>query len=78
MNISQFIEWFLTQFIRIGTNLLAQLNNITIYQDVTLLEFIITITIIGIFIGIILTVPQNMNKMTQRIERKNRSKNDRK
>ena len=69
-DISNFMSWFITQFINIGTTIIGHLDNIKIWANVTLLDFIICITIIGIFIPIILTLPQNMNKFESRAERK--------
>lgn len=77
MNISNFFSWFLTQFVRIGTNLLDKLDNIFLIGNVSLLDFTITITIIGIFINILLTIPQNVNRYERRAERRARKeKND--
>lgn len=77
MNISNFFSWFLTQFVRIGTNLLDKLDNIFLIGNVSLLDFTITITIIGIFINILLTIPQNLNRKETRAERRARKeKND--
>lgn len=70
MNITNFMEWFLNQFIGIATNMLGKLDQIILYGNVSLMDFIITITIIGIFIGIVLTLPQNANKISSRAERK--------
>lgn len=74
MNIAEFITWFINEFIKIGTNILNKLDNIYITDNVSLLEFTITITIIGIFINIILTLPNNINRISSRYERK--QKND--
>lgn len=70
MNISNFMEWFITQFINIATNMIGKLDQIILYGNVSLMDFIITITIIGIFIGIVLTIPNNANKWVNRAERK--------
>lgn len=72
MNISDFIEWFITQFINIGTNLIGKLDQIIIYGNVSLLQFIITIAIISAFISIIITAP-NLG-IVKRELRKDRSK----
>lgn len=72
MNISGFIEWFITQFINIGTFILEKLDQIIIYGNVSLLQFIITIAIIGAFISIIITAP-NLG-IVKREMRKDRSK----
>lgn len=75
MNIASFMEWFLNQFVAIATNMLGKLDQIILYGNVSLMDFIITITIIGIFIGIVLTLPQNANRLSSRAERKMRSDN---
>lgn len=78
MNISNFIEWFITQFINIGTQIINIIDGIIIYGNVSLLDFIITITILGMFLTLILTIPQNAVNKVERIgkERKNKEKND--
>lgn len=75
MNISNFIEWFITQFVRIAQNMLGKLDQIILYGNVSLMDFIITITIISIFIGIVLTIPQSANRISRREERKSKSDN---
>lgn len=78
VNISTFSNWFLTEFIRIATNVINHLDNIELINNVTLLDFIIAIAIITAFIGIILTLPNSANRMSSRAERKQKSKNDKK
>ena len=78
INISTFSNWFLTEFIRIATNIINHLDNIELVNNVTLLDFIIAIIIISAFIGIILTLPNSANRMSSRAERKQKSKNDKK
>lgn len=75
MNIASFMEWFLNQFVNIATNMLGKLDQIILYGNVSLMDFIITITIVGIFIGIVLTIPNNANRLSSRAERKMRSDN---
>lgn len=65
MNISSFINWFINQFINIGSQLLSKLDMIQLRNNVSLLDFIIAITIIGMFIPIILTIPNNANKWSK-------------
>ena len=68
MNISNFIEWFITQFVNIGTQIINIIDGIIIYGNVSLLDFIIAIAILGMFLGIILAIPQNaMNKAEQNV-----------
>ena len=71
MNISNFFNWFFTQFINIGTNLLEKIDEIILTGNVSLLDFIITIAIIGAFINIIITVP-TLNVIERRINIKDR------
>ena len=78
MNISNFIEWFITQFINIGTQVINMLDGIIIYGNVSLLDFIVAITILGMFLSLILTIPQNAMHKVEKIgrERKKKEKND--
>ena len=78
MNISNFIEWFITQFVNIGTQIINIIDNIIIYGNVSLLDFIIAITILGMFLSLILTIPQNAINKVEKIgrERKKKEKND--
>lgn len=78
MNISNFIEWFIQQFVNIGTQTINILDGIVIYGSVSLLDFIIAITIIGMFLSLILTIPQNAMHKVEKIgkERKKKEKND--
>ena len=78
MNISNFIEWFITQFVNIGTQVINILDGIIIYGNVSLLDFIVAITILGMFLSLILTIPQNAMHKVEKIgrERKKKEKND--
>ena len=75
MNISEFIEWFLNKIVEIASTLLNYLDNIYLTNNVSMLDFIITLAIISTFIGIIITLPQNINNK-MRIEKKGKLKND--
>lgn len=74
MNIANFIEWFIQSFITIASYMVQKLDEIYIASNVTLLDFTITITIIGIFISIVLTLPQNANRYAGRYEAKQKAK----
>lgn len=78
MNVSNFIEWFITQFINIGTQIINIIDGVIIYRNVSLLDFIIAITILGMFLSLILTIPQNAMNKVEKIgkERKKKEKND--
>lgn len=58
MNITTFMTWFINSFIQIGSQLLGYLDNLKIYGTISMLDFMITITIIGAFIGMIITAPK--------------------
>lgn len=78
VNIAKFLEWFIQQFINIGTQAINILDGIIIYGNVSLLDFIIAITILGMFLSLILTIPQNAMNKVEKIgrERKKKDKND--
>lgn len=77
MNISGFIEWFIQQVVNIGTQTINILDNIIIYGNVSILDFIIAITILGMFLGLILAIPQNaMNKVEKIGRERKKKKND--
>lgn len=58
MNISNFIQWFITQFVNIGTNLLAKLDEIILIGNISLLNFVVTLAIISAFLSILVTAPE--------------------
>lgn len=70
MDISNFIIWFLNEFVRIAGGLLSKLDEIILTGNVSLMDFIITIAVIGAFLGIIITTPS-----LRVIERATRTKN---
>lgn len=78
VNIARFIEWFIEQFINIGTQIINILDGIIIYGGVSLLDFIIAITILGMFLSLILTIPQNAMQKIEKVgrERKKKETND--
>lgn len=78
VNVGKFLEWFIQQFINIGTQVINILDRIVIYGNVSLLDFIIAITILGMFLSLILTIPQNAMHKVEKIgkERKKKEKND--
>lgn len=58
MNISNFITWFLQQVFNIGSTMLGKLDQIIIFGNITLMQFMITIVIIGAFLTIVITPPR--------------------
>lgn len=80
MDISDFITWFIEQVVNIGTKTIAIIDSIIIYKGVTMLDFIIAIILLGMFLTIILAIPQNAMNKAEKIgrERKRKEKNDKK
>ena len=80
VNISEFIQWFIEQFVNIGKKMIGIIDGIIIYQNISLLDLIIAITILGMFLELILTIPKNaMNRAERNVresKRKERTKND--
>lgn len=68
VNISNFIQWFIEQFVEIGKKMIGIIDNIIIYQNISLLDLIIAIVILGMFLDLILTIPNNaMNKAERNV-----------
>lgn len=74
IDISNFINWFIQQFVNIGRQTINIIDNIIIYQNVSMLDLIITIVIIGMFLNLILTIPQNAMNKAERNVRENKTK----
>lgn len=73
MDITNFFTWFMNQFINIIGWAFGTLNSITI-NGISLLMILITITIIGTIIPILMTIP----RVERVVIREKRSKNDNK
>lgn len=74
VDISSFMSWFISTMVSIMGTVLDILENIHIANNVSLLDFIIALIVIGAFISIVITIP---NKVKVN-EQKERRKNDRK
>lgn len=74
VDISSFVSWFINIIVNIIGAVLDILENIHIATNVSLLDFIIAIIVIGAFISIVITIPSKV-KIN---EQKERRKNDRK
>lgn len=70
-DISTFINWFITQFVKIGKELIEIIDSIKIYQEVSLLDLTIAIAILGMFLSLILAIPQNAMNKAEKIKREN-------
>lgn len=82
MDISSFMTWFLTQVVNIFSYTYTTLNNIT-FMGTSLLKVILTITILGAMLPVLLTITQtqgvkaekrayNQAKKQSSLERKNK------
>lgn len=78
IDISGFINWFINQFVNIGTQLINIIDNILIYNNVSLLDLTITIVILGMFLKLILTIPQNSMNKAERNVRENKKERNKK
>lgn len=74
MNIANFINWFLDQFISIATTMINYLGQIKIRGNISMLDFIITIAIVGMFLPLIITAPSRTERAIK--EKKKEKKND--
>lgn len=77
-DISTFINWFITQFVNIGKKLIEILDSIKIYQSVSLLDLTIAIAILGMFLGLILAIPQNAMNKAEKVKRETRKERTKK
>lgn len=57
MDITNFMTWFLNQVVNIFTYVFTTLNNIT-FMGTSLLKVILTITILGAMLPVLLTITQ--------------------
>ena len=73
-DISGFISWFLGQIYTMFTTLLGYLDNIIIAGGVSLLDFIITILILGLVVSIIIASPGTASHIEKGIEARDRAK----
>lgn len=65
VDITNFTTWFLGNIVTIATDIVNKIDNINIYNTVTLLDFIIAITTLGIFLEIIINAPKGIaNEIT--------------
>ena len=77
-DISSFINWFISQFVNIGKKLIEILDSIKIYQSVSLLDLTIAIAILGMFLGIIMAIPQNAMNKAEKVKRETKKERTKK
>lgn len=69
INISNFISWFLQQVYFIFVNFYQILDRIIIAPGVSLLEFSVTIIILGFVVSILIAQPGNMMRLEKNAQR---------
>lgn len=70
-DITNFTTWFINEIVTLATNIVNKIDSINIYNTVTLLDFIIAITTLGIFLEIIINAPKGIsNEITTRSREK--------
>ena len=69
-DISSFMTWFLGQVYNIFTGCFGFLDNIHIASGVSLLDFTITIFILGLVVSILIAQPGNAMRVEKNMERK--------
>lgn len=77
-DISTFINWFITQFVNIGKEIIEIIDSIKIYQEVSLLDLTIAIAILGMFLSLILAIPQNAINKAEKIKRETKKERNKK
>lgn len=77
-DISTFINWFISQFVNIGKKLIEILDSIKIYQQVSLLDLTIAIAILGMFLGLILAIPQNAINKVEKVKKETKKERTKK
>lgn len=70
VDISTFTGWFINQFVSIGTQIINMLDNIRIASNVSLLDFIIAIAIIGAFLPLVITAATRGGKEIEKREKR--------
>ena len=73
-DISGFFTWFLGQIYTMFSTLLGYLDHIFIAGNVSLLDFIITILILGLVVSIIVASPGTASHIEKGIEARDRAK----
>lgn len=74
-DITSFTTWFINQIVDLATNITTKIDSINIYNTVTLLDFIIAITTLGIFLEIIINAPKGIsNEITTRSKKERKKK----
>lgn len=71
VDISSFMEWFINTIVNIIGTVLDIIDNIHIANNVSILDFIIALIVIGAFVSIVITIP-NKVKIEKRKDKKDK------
>lgn len=74
INISSFMTWFLSQIYSIFSQIFSLLDRIILAPGVSLLDFIITIFILGIVVTILVATPGNAMRVEKGVESREQAK----
>lgn len=74
INISSFFTWFLSQFYSIFSKIFILLDSIIIAPGVSMLDFSITIIILGFVVSILIASPGNAMRVEKGIEARENAK----
>lgn len=70
INISSFMTWFLSQIYSIFSQIFSLLDRIILAPGVSLLDFSITVFILGIVVTILVAIPNNVSRVEKGFERR--------
>lgn len=70
INISGFMTWFLSQIYSIFSQIFSLLDRIILAPGVSMLDFSITVFILGIVVSILVAIPNNVSRVEKGFERR--------
>lgn len=68
VNIANFTNWFINQVVSIWTQIINILSEIDLIENVSIIEFLIAIILLGIFIPILINTPGKIKVKEKKIK----------
>ena len=68
VNIGNFTNWFINQVVSIWTQVINILSDIDLIENVSIIEFLIAIILLGIFIPILINTPGKIKVKEKKIK----------
>ena len=68
VNIANFTNWFINQVVSIWTQVMNILSEIDLIENVSIIEFLIAIILLGIFIPILINTPGKIRVKEKKIK----------